>query len=421
MNFRGMARAVFQRFPDDTMERRYRHEQRSRQTKFTRTIATIGLALTLIQWVIVLLSFQASDAQKIITDQVGIVAVLLFYIVIVGWDVYLDAVWIDFIIMLAILPFLVRESELVTSTGRSGWPLNAYVTYIFEFALLFACLSFAVAVKTLLASVVVMVAVLIYLLSGRGYGTEIVLYTVQLFASFAAMLWYLNWAIDDKARSLFAARVSLDAERQKSERLLTNMLPAPIADRLKSNEAIADPFADIVVLFVDLVGFTPLSQQLGPKRIVELLNAFFERADRGADLFGMEKVKTIGDAYMAVAGALTQPPLPAKAAVDFAVWLRGEAHKVGLEFGVDLRLHVGIASGPAIGGVTGTKRLSYDYWGHTVNLAARLQDSVGADGIAVSEAVWRTVRDCYPFKGLRVVALKGVGATHVYDVDLALD
>ena len=190
---------------------------------------------------------------------------------------------------------------------------------------------------------------------------------------------------------------------------------------MKSDEAIADSFADIVVLFVDLVGFTPLSRQLGPKRIVELLNAYFERADRGTDLFGMEKVKTIGDAYMAVAGALTQPPQPAKAAVDFAIWLRGEAHKVGLEFGVDLRLHVGIASGPAIGGVTGAKRLSYDYWGHTVNLAARLQDSVGADGIAVSEPVWRTVQDIYPFKTPRVVALKGLGATPVHDLDVALD
>jgi class 3 adenylate cyclase len=91
---------------------------------------------------------------------------------------------------------------------------------------------------------------------------------------------------------------------------------------------------------------------------------------------------------------------------------------VGRDFGIDLRLHVGIASGPAIGGVTGAKRPSYDYWGHTVNLAARLLDSVGADGIAVSEPVWREVRDSYPFHEPRSVVLKGVGATQVYDVDL---
>lgn len=229
MNFQRMARAVFQRFPDEAMERRYRHEQRSRQAKFTRAIATIGLTLTLIQWVVVLLFFKTGDVQKIITDQIGIVALLTFYIFVANQKFYLNAAWIDFLILMAILPFLIQESDLITSAGRSGWALNAYVTYIFEFALAFACLSFAGAVTYLLAAVIIMVAVLSWLLAGRGYSTGNTIYTVQLFASFAAMLWYFNWAIDDKARSLFTARVSLDAERQKSERLLANMLPTPIA------------------------------------------------------------------------------------------------------------------------------------------------------------------------------------------------
>ena len=197
------------------------------------------------------------------------------------------------------------------------------------------------------------------------------------------------------------------------------VLPAPVAERLKSGETVADAFSDVVVVFVDLVGFTALSQRMGPSRIVGLLDAFFERADQGTDLFALEKVKTIGDAYMAVVGALTRPPRPAKAAVDFAVWLRGEAASVGREFSVELRLHVGIAGGPAIGGVTGAKRLNYDYWGDTVNLAARLQDSIGADGIAVSESVWLAVRDSYPFNPPRPVFLKGFGQTPVYDLDLA--
>lgn len=92
---------------------------------------------------------------------------------------------------------------------------------------------------------------------------------------------------------------------------------------------------------------------------------------------------------------------------------------MGREFGVELHLHVGIAGGPVIGGVTGTKRLNYDYWGDTVNLAARLQDSVGADEIAVSESVWLEVRDSYSFKPPRNVFLKGIGETSVYDLDLA--
>src|SRR4029450_155882 len=102
-----------------------------------------------------------------------------------------------------------------------------------------------------------------------------------------------------------------------------------------------------------------------------------------------------------IAGALTHPPRAAKAAVDFAIWLRREAASIGSEFGVELALHVGIAGGQVIGGVTGAKRLNYDYWGHTVNLAARLQDSVGADGIAISPSVWGAVQDSYQFKPCR--------------------
>jgi class 3 adenylate cyclase len=103
------------------------------------------------------------------------------------------------------------------------------------------------------------------------------------------------------------------------------------------------------------------------------------------------------------------------------VWLRGEARAAGRRFGVDLRLHVGIARGPAIGGVISAKRISYDYWGPTINLAARLQDTVGADGIAVSEAIHRTVARSYPFRAPRSVFLKGLGNTPVYDLDLAAE
>ena len=121
---------------------------------------------------------------------------------------------------------------------------------------------------------------------------------------------------------------------------------------------------------------------------------------------------------MAVAGAMTKPPRPAKAAVDFAVFLRSQALEAGRSFGVDLRLHVGIASGPAIGGVIATKKLAYDYWGHTVNLAARLQDCVGADGIAVSGSIWEATRNSYPYGPPRGVLLKGVGETLIYDLEI---
>ena len=169
-------------------------------------------------------------------------------------------------------------------------------------------------------------------------------------------------------------------------------------------------------MFVDVVGFTTMASTLPARRVVELLNAFFAYADKGVDLFGLDKVKTIGDAYMAVSGAMTRPPRPSKAALDFACYLIEGARELGHDFGVDFRLHVGINTGPAIGGVISAKRISYDYWGDTINLASRLQDAAPANGVSVSESTWRLVNDAYPFAPPRTVTLKGMGDVPVYDL-----
>ena len=411
-------RALFERFADPAVERRYRAEQRTRQAWFTQWMVFGIAALILVYWAANFFLIDTASALAVIADQATFLPILLGF----GWllrqPAYAEAWWADILLFILVQPGLLRSIDTIVATQASGWSFNAQLCYGLQIAMAMACLTFAASVRPFFALSLASVGYLVAVLAIRGYPGEAIAYTVQNYVSFALVLIFVNWAIDDKARRLFAASASLDAERGKSERLLADMLPAPIAERLKSHEAIADGFDEIVVVFVDLVGFTALAQRLGPARIVELLNAFFSRADHGTDLFGLEKVKTIGDAYMAVAGAITQPPRPHKAAVDFATWLRREAREAGRAFGVDLRLHVGIASGPAIGGVTGSKRLSYDYWGHTVNLAARLQDTAIADGIAVSEPVWLAVRSSYAFLAPRSIALKGVGATLVYDLDL---
>ena len=410
--------SVFERFPDLALERRYRFEQRSRQAWFTVRMTYFGAAAIVTYWAVALATLDQDAALGIILDQSWFVPILALF----GWMVarpgYADAWWVDIGLFTAIQFPLYRSVSRIVATQATGWPFNTQFCYSLMVALAFACLNFSAAVRPFLGLTLASIAYLAAVLAFHAYSRDVITYTLQNYVFFALMMLFLNVAMDRKARAMFLAQTGLAAEREKSERLLGNMLPAPVADRLKSQQTIADQFDDIVVVFVDLVGFTPLSQELGPARIVELLNAFFERADHGTDLFELEKVKTIGDGYMAVTNAITRPPRPHKAAIDFAVWLRGEARKVGRKFDVDLRLHVGIASGPAIGGVISAKRLSYDYWGHTVNLAARLQDSVGADGIAVSEPVWRAVRDSYPFHEPRSVMLKGVGETAVYDVDL---
>ena len=119
---------------------------------------------------------------------------------------------------------------------------------------------------------------------------------------------------------------------------------------------------------------------------------------------------------MAVSGAMTRPPRPAKAALDFACYLIEGAQELGRQFGVDFRLHVGINTGPVIGGVISAKRISYDDWGDTINLASRLQDVATANGVAVSAATFEQVRDAYTFAEPRKVPLKGMGEVDVYDL-----
>ena len=132
----------------------------------------------------------------------------------------------------------------------------------------------------------------------------------------------------------------------------------------------------------------------------------------------MEKVKTIGDCYMAVSGALTKPPRPEKAAVDFSVFLVREAHRVGEQLGIDLKVRIGINTGEMIGGVIGSMRLSYDYWGDTINVAARLQGLAYEDGITVSEAIYEQIKDSYNFHPPREATLKNLGARFVHDIDM---
>ena len=409
---------IFERFPDLALERRYRFEQRSRQAFFTIRMIYFGAVGIVGYWAVAFATLDRGTALGIVLDQSWFLPILLLFGWLVGRPGYADAWWADIGLFTAVQFPLYRSVTRIVATQVTGWPFNTQFCYSLMGAMVFGCLTFTAAVRPFFYLTLASIAYLAVVLYTHGYSREVMTFTLQNYIFYALIVFFLNVAIDRKARAMFRAQTRFAAEREKSEKLLANMLPGPIAERLKSQQAIADQFDDIVVVFVDLVGFTPLSQELGPGRIVELLNAFFERADRGTDLFELEKVKTIGDAYMAVTNAITRPPRPHKAAIDFAVWLRGEARKVGRDFGTDLRLHVGIASGPAIGGVISAKRLSYDYWGHTVNLAARLQDSVGADGIAVSEPVWRAVRDSYPFHEPRIVELKGVGATPVYDVDL---
>ncbi len=143
-------------------------------------------------------------------------------------------------------------------------------------------------------------------------------YTLTNFSTFFVFALYFNWDVDRRARKVFAANRALEAERAKTEELLYNVLPQEVAARLRAGEAVADSFSDLTAVFVDLAGFSTLAKRLSPGHLVKLLNTFFSAADRCAERHGLEKVKTIGDAYLAVAGGMASAGGDSKAAILFA-------------------------------------------------------------------------------------------------------
>lgn len=207
----------------------------------------------------------------------------------------------------------------------------------------------------------------------------------------------------------------LQAEQEKSEQLLRNVLPNHIAQRLKSNPGlIADGYADVTVMFSDIVNFTQLTEQMSPEQMVGLLNTIFSWFDSFADKYGLEKIKTIGDAYM-VAGGLTRdnPEYVANIA-DMALEMRDfiACHPDMVKH--KLSIHVGIATGPVVAGVMGTKRIIYDLWGDTVNIASRLTDEASGGYIQVDTATYKRLRQRYEFEPSAISHLKGKGEMAVY-------
>jgi len=205
-------------------------------------------------------------------------------------------------------------------------------------------------------------------------------------------------------------QAELDRERARSEQLLLNVLPQPIGERLKRGEApIADAFPDVTILFSDLVGFTELSAGLPAAALVELLNEIFSEFDALAAVYGVEKIKTIGDAYLAVAGIPVRRDDHARVAANMALEMLRVQRQFAERRNLSLKMRVGINSGPVVAGVIGKHKFTYDLWGDAVNVASRME-STGLPGrIQITEATRRQLDDRYVVEERGVVDVKGKG------------
>lgn len=235
---------------------------------------------------------------------------------------------------------------------------------------------------------------------------------------------------DDQTRELvlkiFAARAGAELERQitdralqesqeRSERLLLNILPSTIAERLKTDtSAIAEQFDEVTILFADIVGFTPLSIRVKPDELVNILNEIFSAFDELTEKHGLEKIKTIGDAYMAVGGL----PLPntnhAESVAQMALDMQGVIAHFQTKYQEPLQMRIGINTGSVVAGVIGVKKFIYDLWGDAVNVASRMESSGLPGKIQVTENTYERLKHRYNFEQRGQVEVKGKGSMTTY-------
>lgn len=233
--------------------------------------------------------------------------------------------------------------------------------------------------------------------------------TISLTVIFLVMLFFALFY-----REILYTEKLLQNEYERSERLLLNILPQEVAQRLKNDPGfIAEQFPSVTILFADIVGFTGITTSIKPDKLVNTLNEIFSRFDKLADQYQLEKIKTIGDAYM-VAGGIPKPmDNHTENVANLALDMLEEVTDLNFE-GKKLNIRIGFHAGPVIAGVIGTRKFSYDIWGDAVNLSSRLESHGASGKIHVSSEVYTLLKDRFVFECRGEIPVKGLGNIETY-------
>ncbi len=223
-----------------------------------------------------------------------------------------------------------------------------------------------------------------------------------------AVMFYFQ---SQKERTL----LELGFEQARSEKLLLNILPKSIANRLKNNDMrIADSHEEVTILFADIVGFTKMTTSMPPAELVDLLSQIFSRFDALADTLGLEKIKTIGDGYMVIGGAPAARPDHASVIAKLALEMQKDLTAFNAQTGNKLQMRIGISTGPVVAGVIGTSKFAYDIWGDPVNMASRMEKTGVPGKIQVSDVTYQLLKDAYQFESRGLIEIKGKGEVNTY-------
>jgi class 3 adenylate cyclase len=232
--------------------------------------------------------------------------------------------------------------------------------------------------------------------------------------NFASYLGYMA-ALAMEAHERQQVQKALHAEQEKVERLLLNILPPSIASRLKQEQSsIADSFAEATVLFADIVGFTKIADFMSPTELVYLLNEIFSSFDLLTETHGLEKIKTIGDAYMVAGGIPVKRADSAEAIALLALDMQRAIERFNKQHCQNFNIRIGINTGPVVAGVIGIKKFIYDLWGDTVNTASRMESHGLPGQIHLTEATYQLLVNKFVFKERGTIDIKGKGLMRTY-------
>ncbi|MDQ3025417.1 MAG: adenylate/guanylate cyclase domain-containing protein [Pseudomonadota bacterium] len=269
-----------------------------------------------------------------------------------------------------------------------------------------------------------------YLLAGTVKSFDlstVAVFFVLNFSAISVMIYSLLWYFASEKNKLRiqvdASHAELRQEKERSDKLLLNILPAAIAERLKRNEVnIAQGHADVTVMFADIVGFTRMTEELSPVETVKILNEVFSIFDDMADKHGVEKIKTIGDAYMAAGGLDAGAQIHyADAVARMALEMQDKVAEYRKRTGERIEIRIGIGTGPVIAGVIGKKKFIYDMWGDTVNVAFRMAADAYSGAIQVDLTTHRRLHNRFLFDDAHEVEIKGKGRMQVFHLMGVLD
>jgi class 3 adenylate cyclase len=402
------------RFDEET-EARFLRAERERLVPFVRAYTAIVGVILLVYAVVNPLFFSQGDEIRFSALLAPALLVLGGYFGATFWNGYLPRPFIDFACLLALATIITADDVLLFSElNRIGIGGHASIAISSLVVSAFVAIAFAGRPRWFLgwfACHAVVFLNVLFLLESTIAGH---VYAGLSYLTGASVMFVINLALTRAHRLSFLLREELDIERAKTEELLFNVLPQTAAQRIKEGKVVADSYSDASVVFADVMGFTQLSKSVSPGHLIDLLNSLFSVADRCAAETGVEKVKTIGDAYLAISGGNSPAENSALSAMAFARALIAGLAEVREATGLDVHLRIGIHSGPVVGGVIGETRMAYDYWGETMNIASRIEGVADRDGVAVSEATYLRSKGEYEFAPSETILLKGVGEMPVY-------